>query len=71
MQRMMTQQQGKPEDPLMQALSRQAMMGEMIKETANHKLKMLKLHMKYGNGLQQSAPPAAGVGGPDIGGGTY
>ncbi len=48
----------RPEDPLLQALSQQAMAGDMLKETANHKMKMLKMRMKYGKA--QQGPTGAG-----------
>ena len=52
-QRAMMQQQQNPQDALLQALGKQAMMGDMLKETANYKMKMLKLKMKYGTQPQQ------------------
>lgn len=65
------QRNGPQADPLMQALTRQQMMGDMLKQTASHKMKMLKLRMKYGNALQEpSAPPmGSGMNGPQ--GQTY
>jgi hypothetical protein len=59
MQRGMMQQ--RPEDPLLQALSQQAMAGEMLKETANHKMKMIKLRAKYG-GMMGAQPQPQGPG---------
>lgn len=54
--------QGQQPDPLMQALSRQAMMGDMLKQTATHKMKMLKLKQKYAAQLQPQGqvPPQSG-----------
>jgi len=68
MQRMMAPQ-GRPEDALLAALSQRAMMGDMLKETATHKMKMLKLKMKYGQGLQQTGPQAPQGGPPPAPGG--
>lgn len=64
MQQAQAMQRGmqRPEDPLLQALSHQQMMGDMLKETASHKMKMLKMRMKYGGGVQQTGPPQ-GTGG--------
>jgi hypothetical protein len=45
-----------PQDALLQALSAQALQGEMMKETANFKMKMLKLRQKY----QGGTPPMGG-----------
>ena len=56
MQRQLTQR--RPEDQLLQALSQHQMAGEMIKERANHAIKMLKLKMKYGRGGMQQPIPA-------------
>lgn len=55
MQRVMGQ--GQQPDPLMQALSKQAMMGEAMRLTAEHKIKMLKLKQKYAGQMQ---PPQGG-----------
>lgn len=60
-QMMMNGQQ--PEDPLMQALGRQQMLGDMLKETAGHHLKMLKMKIKYGNAMQPQGPPPGAGGG--------
>lgn len=47
-----------PGDALLQALSAQAAQGEMMKETAQYKMKMVKLKMKYAQGQQ---PPQGGM----------
>ena len=52
--------QRKPEDALLEALSQQALQGEMMKESANYKMKMLKLRMKYGSGQSQQGPAQRG-----------
>lgn len=60
MQQSMAQQQ--PQDPLMQALQHQAMTGDLLKQTADHKMKLLKIRQKYGRvqmrpGFQAQAAP--------------
>lgn len=49
-----------PQDALLQALSAQALQGEMMKESANFKMKMLKLRQKYQGGQTPQAPPPQG-----------
>ena len=68
--------QGRPEDPLLQALSQKAMEGDMLKEKAQHMMKMIKLKMKYGNqmipqGGGGGGMPPQGQGQPPVGGGGY
>jgi hypothetical protein len=55
---------GRPEDALLEALSQHQAAGEMLKEQASHAMKMLKLKMKYGGGLQQQSQPPMGAGVP-------
>lgn len=49
-----------PQDALLQALSAQALQGEMQKETANFKIKMLKLRQKYQGGTPPQGPQPQG-----------
>ena len=50
----------KPQDPLLAALQHQAMMGEVLKATADHKLKMLKLKQKYQSQMGPMGPQGQG-----------
>jgi hypothetical protein len=57
--------QGRPEDPLLQALSQHAMMGDMAREKAQHMIKMIKMRQKYMGQMQgqgQGQPPMGGGG---------
>jgi hypothetical protein len=51
-----------PGDALLQALSAQALQGEMMKEQANFKIKMLKLRQKYQQGIQPQSQPGQPMG---------
>ncbi|PWT87983.1 MAG: hypothetical protein C5B54_11330 [Acidobacteria bacterium] len=50
----------KPRDPLMDALGHQAMIGDMLKETAQHRMKMVKLRQKYQGQIQGMNGPQGG-----------
>jgi hypothetical protein len=51
-----------PADALLQALSAQAAQGEMMKETAQYKMKMIKLKMKYSGQPMGPQGPMGGQG---------